>query len=135
MSSILRELLTKASGEVHGVLRDLREMLAARWALGRLEIDVAVGQLKRLAIVLALAGVLALTALPVLVVALANSFCPYSTTILWFAGGGLLAIGVVAGVLAWRRFRREFSPLEDSLAELHEDLEWLREWTREEEAE
>ena len=134
MASILRELLGKANHEVHGVLRDLREMLAARWALGRLEVDVALGQLKRLAIVGALAAVLSLTALPVLVVALANSF-EHSTTILWSTGGGLLGVGIVAGVLAWRRFRRDFSLWEDSLAELHEDVAWLREWTGDEEGE
>ncbi|MCH8923749.1 MAG: phage holin family protein [Planctomycetes bacterium] len=134
MAGIFHNLLSKASRDVQGGLRDLRAMLAARWALGRLEIDVAVGQLKRLAIVLTSAAVLILTALPVLIVALARSL-PHSTAILWFAGGALLLLGAIAGLIAWRRFRREFSPLEDSLAELHEDVTWLREWTRDEEAE
>jgi uncharacterized membrane protein YqjE len=133
MASILRDFLSKVSDDLQGAVRDVREMLAARWALGRLEFDVALAQLKRLAMVLSIAAVLVLTALPVLIVALASSF-RHSTPILWSTGGVFLALGIIAGLLAWRRFRREFAPLEDSLAELHEDVTWLREWTGDEEA-
>jgi hypothetical protein len=38
---------------------------------------------------------------------------------------------IVAILLAWsarRRYRREFTGLRETLEELREDMEWLREW-------
>ena len=41
--------------------------------------------------------------------------------------GGLLILAVAGGYLAWRRFRRRFIGLRETLEELREDLLWLRE--------
>jgi hypothetical protein len=43
-------------------------------------------------------------------------------------GLGLLSGGAVAALRAWRRFRASATGMEQSLAELREDLVWLKEW-------
>jgi hypothetical protein len=43
---------------------------------------------------------------------------------------GLLTAAALVGWLAWRRFRRQFTGLEETLEELREDLVWLQEWSR-----
>ena len=41
---------------------------------------------------------------------------------------GLLVAAALVAWLAWRRFRRRFVGLEETLEELREDLVWLQEW-------
>jgi hypothetical protein len=110
---------------------DFAELLRVRWQLGKLEAQTAVYSLRGLAITLAVAALLALVALPVLVVALAKALdgaagIPFAG---WAAifGCGML---IVAAGLAWfryRRFRAEFAGFEQSLEELREDFVWLEE--------
>lgn len=122
-----------------GRLRDeLRALVVARWRLARLEITRALADIRRLAIALAAAGVLALVALPVLVVATADlldGFLQIDRTgwlLIWFA---MLVVAAAAiGWLAWRRFRRQFVGLEETLEELREDAAWIKQtWSRQQE--
>jgi len=129
-----RPLWEDLRAELERLGADLQEMVRLRWQLARLEIDAAAGAARRLAIVLAVAGALALTALPLLAVALAEVLDGQLGVprIAWLAifASVLLVAGAVTGWLAWRHFRRRLVGLEESLEELREDAVWLREWVR-----
>ena len=75
--------------------------------------------------------VLAIAALPVLVVCLADVLDGragiHRGGWLLIFGGGLLLLAVAGGYLAWRRFRRKFVGLRETLEELREDMLWLQE--------
>lgn len=115
-------------GEFSG---DLGEMLSLRAQLARLELETDLHAAQRLAIVLAICGVLALTAVPLLVTALA--IClegRYGIAVHgWLAifGVAFLVIAAATGLLCWRHFRRNLVALRQTREELREDLEWLRE--------
>jgi len=49
----------------------------------------------------------------------------------WPSGfaGALLLLSLSVGCAAWRRFRRRFLGLRETIEELREDAEWLREKT------
>ena len=88
---------------------------------------------RQLAIVLGLVAAMTLTALPLLAGCLARLLdgrLGVSVTG-WLAifGFGLLIFAAAGGYLAWRRFRRRFVGLEQTIEELREDLVWLGEWT------
>ena len=51
---------------------------------------------------------------------------------LCFFGAVLVLPGIVAIVLSVRRLRAEFCGLRNTLAELREDLVWIREWASQE---
>ena len=44
-------------------------------------------------------------------------------------GAGLLLLSGLGSYLAWRRFRRKFIGLRETLEELREDTTWLHEWS------
>ena len=109
----------------------LREMAAARLELARLEIAADLLSAKRLAVAWLVALVMALTSLPLVAVWLAEVLgeltgIPRGGWLLGFAACLLLAAGV-GGYLAWRRFRRNFLGLRETLEELREDVLWLKE--------
>jgi len=112
---------------------ELREAVAARRELARLELQADLRAVRRLVVACSIAAVFGLTALPLAAVGAAEALGGYGTIsrIGWlfvFAGGFLiLAVGV--GGLAWRRFRRKFLGLRETFEELQEDLTWLREKT------
>lgn len=124
---------TLLGGEVGRAWSEVVEMLKLRRELAEAEIrsDLAVG--RRLAIVGGLGLLVATTGLPVLVVSLSSlletwlSISPHVLTLL--LGATLLGAGLLVAVGAWRRSRREFLGLRQSLDELKEDLVWLHEWT------
>ncbi len=124
--------------EVRRLGGDLYDLARTRLKLARLEAAEAIRSLRGLAVVLAIAGVLVLTALPVLVVALADGLHHTLGIARWgwlcIFGGGLLLGGVVLGWTRWRRFQREFVGLEETLEEFHEDVVWIREWLGERES-
>jgi len=115
---------------------DVVGMLQARRQLAELEVRADIASSKRLGITGGIGLVLTLTSLPVLVVALARALhcClpiggeAFSGWLL-ICGGALLLAGGGTLWYAWRRFRREFVGLRESIAELREDVVWLREWT------
>ncbi len=111
---------------------DLQEMAALRWQLALLELKAGAAAVKRLAVVLAVSAVMGVCGLSVLAVFAADvldGLCGISRSgwLLLF-GLALLLGGAAAAYLAWRRFRRRFTGLEQSLAELREDVVWIREW-------
>jgi protein-S-isoprenylcysteine O-methyltransferase Ste14 len=134
MSGPKRPLLAELTHHLGSLEADLRQMAAVRWQLARLEVQAAIAQIKRLAIALLLFAVMVLSALPILAVAAAESLAAPEAEgvsfVQWLLifGLGLLAGGAAGGYLAWRRFRRRFTGIEQTLEELREDGLWLRQW-------
>ena len=132
MADSQRPLFSGLQAELGSLVSDIREMALLRWELAKLELTADARSIAKLAVVLAIAVLLVLIALPVLVTALGSLLDG-----LWgiSQSGWLLIFGLiflvtagVGGFLAWRRFRRDFIALEETLEELHEDMLWLREW-------
>jgi hypothetical protein len=126
-----QSLLTDARAELGALGGELREMAVARWELARLELQSDLRSAKRLAIAWLAAALMVVTSLPLVAVCLADALdgcgrIPRGGWLLIFAGG-LWALALVGGLLAWRRFRRRFVGLQETLEELREDLIWLRE--------
>ena len=129
MTERKRPMLADLKDEIGSLGTDCVELARLRWELAGLELQAAVGAVKRLAIVLLIAGIMALSSLPILAVALAQLLhkwlgIPFVGWLLIF-GFGLLIGGVAGGYLAWRRFRRHFAGLEQTIEEFREDLQWL----------
>jgi uncharacterized membrane protein (DUF485 family) len=132
-----RPLLAELREQIGAVVADLAEMLALRWKLARLEFRAAARSVRRLAVALAIAGVMMLTALPLLIAWLAEALAGR----LGIGRGGWLGIfglalaagGLAVALLAWWSFRRRFRAMAETLEECREDLVWLREWLGEDE--
>ena len=128
-----RPLLAGIRNELDGLSSELAEMVRSHWELARLEITADVRQLRRLAVAMAVAAVMALVALPLLAVALAwwieGSLGLGFGGWLAVLGVGLLTVAAAIAYFAWRRFRGRFCGLEETLEEIREDLAWLGEWT------
>jgi hypothetical protein len=127
-----RPLLADLKEEVSRIGGDLSRMLQLRWQLAQLEFRSAVRCAGQLAVALAAAAIMALVGLSVLTMRVAgflDARFPLAG-VGWPAaiGLGLLAGTVLLGWMAWRRFRRRFAGLEESVDELREDLVWIREW-------
>jgi hypothetical protein len=129
--SVNRPLLADIRTELGALGGELREMAAQRWELARLELEADCRSAQRLAIAWLAAAIMTLTALPLLAVSAADALDGWGDIarvgwLLIFAGA-LLVLALAIGVLAWRRFRRRFIGLQETLEELREDLVWLRE--------
>jgi hypothetical protein len=126
-----RPLLADVRAELGALGAEVREMAAARWELARLEIESDLRSVRRLVIAWLAAAVMSLGALPLAVSALAEALggwlrIPRIGWLLIFAGV-LLLLAAALGSLAWRRFRRNFIGLRETLEELREDVVWLKE--------
>jgi protein-S-isoprenylcysteine O-methyltransferase Ste14 len=124
-------LLGELKHQIGSLQADLRQMLLLRWQLVRIEVQAAVGQIKRLGVALLIFGVMLLSSLPILAVAAAQSLHGHGLSFaqwLLIFGLGLLLGGAAGGYLAWRGFRRRFMGIEQTLEELREDGVWLRQW-------
>ena len=126
-----RPLLADVREEFGSLGGELREMAAARWELARLEIESDLRSARRLAVAWLAALVMLLTSLPLVAVWLAGVLAGLTGTgagswLLGFAAA-LLLLSIAGGYLAWRRFRRNFLGLRETLEELREDVLWLRE--------
>jgi hypothetical protein len=121
-------LLGPLLAELAGLRDELRGAAEARWRLARLEIGVALVDIRRLAVAFAVAALLVLVSLPVLVVAVADLLAGTlgidRTGWLLIEFGGLVVTAAATGWLAWRRFRSQFVGLEETLEVLREDLAW-----------
>jgi hypothetical protein len=116
--------------EIGAIGGELAEMAALRWELARLELQADLSSAKRLAVAWLLAAVMAMAALPLGVVRLAEAMDGYrgiahGDWLLIFAGGFLI-LAVLVAWAAWRRFRRRFIGLQETLEELREDMDWIR---------
>lgn len=112
---------------------DAVENLQVRRELLELEVRHDVRSIRRLVIVGGIGLILIVIGLPVLLLAMAHQLAEVTSwnIIIWslilaaavIVPGGIVLVGAIG------RFRHEFSGLHHSLAELHEDMLWLREWT------
>jgi uncharacterized membrane protein YqjE len=130
-NSTKQPLLADVREELGSLGAELREMASARLELARLEIAADLLSVKRLAAAWLVVAVMALTSLSLLAVWLAEVLSeltriPRGGWLLGFAACLFLASGI-GGYLAWRRFRRNFLGLRETLEELREDALWLRE--------
>ena len=126
-----RPLLADVRNELRSLGGELREAIAARCELARLEIASDLLSAKRLAVAWAVALVMALTSLPLVAVWMAEVLegltdIPRGGWLLGFASC-LLLVSVVVADLAWRRFHRNFLGLRETMEELREDMLWLQE--------
>ena len=132
MNQADRPLLADLQGELRSLSRELREMFRLRWELFRLEAITDLRNSRRLLIAGFVAGVLILTSLPLVAAALADLLAGVWNIARWawllIFAGALLSTGLLAAYLAWRRFRRRFVGLQETLEELKEDRVWLEEW-------
>ena len=133
MSESQRPLLADLKTEIQSLTGQLSESVQLRMQLARLEIQSDLASTRRLALTLIGCGVMALTGLPLLAACLAVVLGGYCGLPVWawlaIFSVGLLGMAAVGSYLAWRRFRRRFIGLEQTLEELREDLTWLQEWT------
>jgi peptidoglycan biosynthesis protein MviN/MurJ (putative lipid II flippase) len=134
MSQPDRPFLADLKIEVSSLVGEMREMVVLRYELLRQEALSDLQNTRRLLIVTAISGMLVLSALPLVVVAFADVLNGVWGLARWawlviFAGIFLLA-AVLAVIFAWRRFRRRFIGLRETLEELQEDWVWLQEWTK-----
>ncbi len=132
MADADRPLLGELGEELSGMADELGQLAALRLRLAEIELRESAQTTKRFAVWAVVAVILLLTSLPVLVVA----FSAWLGEVTVLSGmvwnlilGLLLAIGGVAAFwFSWRRFRRDFRGLEESIEELREDLVWVKEW-------
>lgn len=126
------------TGEWGRLFSDFVELLMLRRQLAELEVRNDIRQIKRLGI---FGGVgltqclIGMAVLAVLVGSLIDHWIVTSTVPVprpWGSlvlGVGFIACGLETLRRSWHRFQREFSGLKESIAELREDAEWLREWS------
>ncbi len=133
-NSAERPLLDDVRAEFGALGQELREMVAVRWELARLELQADLLSARQLAIAWLAATVMALTALPLAAVCLADALdgCGQIARGGWLLifAGGLLILALAGSLLAWRRFRSRFLGLQETLEELREDMVWLGEKKR-----
>ena len=120
--------------ELRPVTAELSRMVTLRRELAALEINHD-RQLTRRCLTVGLAGaILVLVALPLLLHAAADALSHITTlnATTWnvILGSALAAPGIMLLAFGLRKFRAEFCGLRGTLAELNEDLIWLREWTQ-----
>lgn len=128
-----RPLFSGLQEELSSLVSDVREMAVLRWELAKLEFAADARSTIRLVVVLAVAVLMVLVALPVLVVALGilldGVWGISQSGWLCIFGVALLATASLGGFWAWRLFRRNLVGLEETIEELREDMVWLREWS------
>jgi hypothetical protein len=130
-NSTERPLLADVRAELGALAAELRETASARWELARLEVASDLLSAKRLAVAWLVATVMALTSLPLVAVWMAEVLAeltgiPRGGWLLGFAAALLLLSGL-GGYFAWRRFRRSFLGLRETLEEMREDVLWMKE--------
>ncbi len=125
--------------QLEGFSNEAQAMLRARAELLGLELQAA-RSTATWVIVAVLVGLLGLVvSIPVLVVVLSQQIARWfefdALVVLWIATGIMLLASVGLILLAWRRYRRDFHGLDDSIAELREDMLWMQEWVGKKSAE
>ena len=124
--------------DLRQTMSDISAMLNARRRLAELEIRHDIAASRQLLIVGGVAIVLVLVGLPVAVVAITLQLEElYSDSLHWpmlLVATFFILIGSVVLWSSWVRFRRDFLGLQESMAELREDLIWLRDWAESKES-
>jgi H+/Cl- antiporter ClcA len=129
-----RPLLGELRAELSGMADEAAQLATLRWRLAEIELRESAQTTKRFAIWAIVALVLLLTSLPIFVVALSAwldqlATLPGNVSWTWILGLTLAIGGTAVGWFSWRRFRRDFRGLEQSIEELREDLVWVKEWS------
>lgn len=128
MADADRPLLGELQKELSGMADEAAQLASLRWRLAEIELRQSAETTRRFSIRAIIGAVLVLTSLPVFVVALSAWLLP-SLAWAWLSGLILLVGGLAVAWFAWRRFRRDFHGLEQSLEEVREDLAWVKEWS------
>ena len=128
MAETERPFLGELQKELSGMADEAAQLASLRWRLAEIELRESAETTRRFAIWAMVCAVLVLSSLPVFVIALSAWLLP-SLAWAWISGLILALLGLAAGWFAWRRFRRDFHGLEQSLEELREDLAWVKEWS------
>ena len=106
-----RPLLGDISQDIAQLRAELGEMLGLRWQLARLEFNAALLAVKRLALLLAVAAVMLITALPLLAVGAAELLDGVREIPMWGWLSGLCLLLAVSGVLmGWMAWSPAGSP-------------------------
>lgn len=127
-----RPLLGELRDELSGMSDELVQLAKLRLRLAEIELRESAETAKRFGLAALVAAVLLLTSLPVLVVALSawlDQVMALRISWAWILGASFAVGGAAVGWFSWRRFRRDFRVLEQTLEELREDLVWVREWS------
>lgn len=124
------------TGEWGRLFSDFVELLTLRRQLAELEVRNDLRQIKRLGVFGGVGLTLCLVGMAVLAVLIGSLIDqwiatstvprPWGSLVL---GVGFIACGLETLRRSWHRFQRDFSGLKESIAELREDAEWLREWS------
>jgi len=133
MADADRPLLGELQEELSGMADEVAQLATLRLRLAEIELRELVQTTRRFAISAGVAAILLLTSMPVFVVALSGWLgeVTFLSSTAWNGILGLLLAiaGLTVFWLSWRRFRRDFHGMEQSIEELREDLAWVREWT------
>ncbi len=121
-------LLAKLREELSGMAGEASHLAALRWRLAEIELRQSAATVRRFSLWALVAATLLLTSLPMFTVALSVWLLP-GLGWSWTIGLVLAIAGLATATLAWRRFRRDFHGLEQSIEELREDLQWVKEWS------
>jgi uncharacterized membrane protein YqjE len=125
-------------GPLKPLAGELLRMVQLRRELAALEIGHDRALLRRFLLVGGPAAVLTLVGAPLLLLAAARAVAHtlgWDETLSILAAGALFTLpGAVMLILAIRKLRAQFCALRGTLAELNEDLVWLREWTERDDA-
>lgn len=113
----------------------LRELFVSRYELAELEIRGDIDNSRRLGVVGGSGLVMALAGLPVLVMVLGEALGAATVidAVWWQLGIGiaLLLIGLIILWFSYRKFRRDFAGLRETLEELRDDAAWMKEMAAE----
>lgn len=124
-------LFADLSAELSGATNELRAFASAQWRLLQSELTAARDQIRALAIAAATSVCAAMVSLPLLIVAVVDALDGQFGWPRWawlLASGVSLLVGATTvGWLAWRRMRRDFIGLAESMEELREDVIWFQE--------
>ena len=130
-------LLDRLKQEVRRLGDEVRQMADLRWRLARLEIRADLDQVQRLALRFTIAAVMAVVAVSLACVALAEGMERWlggsRLDWLWLMASVLVTAAGLLGWFAWRLFRRRFTGLQETLEELREDAAWIGEWVQKDE--
>ena len=122
------------AAEMRRFWTDLTELARLHRRLAQSELSADAAALKRLVIVAGSGAVMALSGLPLLLLLLAEGLATWMQLdrrlCLAVMGSVLVLSGPLLIWLAVRRFRRQFTALEQTRAELSENVRWLQEWSQ-----
>ena len=139
MSDATRSKPPQEASRISRLVDEFGRMLRLRRDLAELEIRHDYRLVRRFAVTAGVGVALTLVAVPLLLFVVAHGLEGMTrlSRVDWLLIFGLALVvpGLTISVVAVRKFRTGFCGLRSTLAELNEDLVWLREWTGRSESE